>query len=110
MCGVTDYFPLGTWGEFLPQVELMLNLLVKYNISPNMSVHAHLTGPHGLKIITLAPLGCTFLMHNNPLKRLMWAPHDINIWCVDTSIEHYWCYTVWEKDTRSKRVSYTVFF
>ena len=50
------------------------------------------------------------LIHGKPGKGLMRSPHAVNGWYVGTSIEHYRCYTMWGKDTRSNRVSYMVFF
>ena len=110
LCSVHESFPLHLWDQLLPQVDLTLNLLRQANAAPKVSAHAYLHGQHDYNAMPLAPLGCAVQMHDKPNNRTTWAPHAIDGWYINTSPDHYRCFTIFNKETRAERVSDTVFF
>ncbi len=58
----------------------------------------------------LAPLGCAVQIFESRDRRGMWAEHITNGCYIGTSNEHYQCYKIYVKKTRSVRISDTVFF
>ena len=58
----------------------------------------------------LAPMGCAMQLHQGSEKQTLWGANTINGLYLQTSQEHYRCYVIYAKQTRSKRVSDTVFF
>ena len=49
-------------------------------------------------------------MHLKPDARETWQEHSASGFNVGTSFEHYRCYEVWIKETKSVRIGNTVFF
>ena len=58
----------------------------------------------------LAPMGCTVLLHNKPDIREKWDIRAINGYCIETLHEHYRCYKVLVKNTRSVCLADNIFF
>jgi hypothetical protein len=58
----------------------------------------------------LAPMGCAVQIHQGSERRASWAANAIDGWYLQTSPEHYRCHVINVKQTRSERVSDTVFF
>jgi hypothetical protein len=56
--------PLQRWDEFLPQVELTLNLLYFPRRNPCVSANQELYGPFNFNKRPLAPLGTKALVYN----------------------------------------------
>lgn len=79
-------------------------------MTPTISAHVYLNGPHDYNQHPLAPLGCAVQMHKKLGRRISWDPHSVNRWYVGTSTEHYRCFKIFHKETRAERISGTVFF
>ena len=58
----------------------------------------------------LAPMGCVVLLHCKLDIRQIWDGHAIEVFYIKTSREHYQCYKIWVKSTRSIQVTDKVFF
>jgi hypothetical protein len=55
-------------------------------------------------------MGCAVQLHESSERRGAWADNSIDGWYLQTSPEHYQCYTIYVKQTKSKRISDTVYF
>ena len=55
-----------------------------------------------------APMGCAAMVYNKPDTRQTWDDHAINGYYFETLREHYQCYKIWIKETRSIQVADTV--
>lgn len=58
----------------------------------------------------LVPLGCAVWVHDKTNKRKSWDPHSSDGWYIGTLSEHYQCFRIYKKDTKTKLISDTVFF
>jgi hypothetical protein len=58
----------------------------------------------------LAPMGCAVQLYQGSEKRTSWGANTIDGWYLQTSPQHYRCHVIHVKQTRSERVSDTVFF
>ncbi len=58
----------------------------------------------------LAPMGCAVQLYENINRRGTWADNSTYGWYLRTSNKHYRCHIIYVKNTRSKRISDTVFF
>jgi hypothetical protein len=67
--------PLQLWDEFLPQVELTLNMLRFSRWNPNKSANYEVYGSFDFNKTPLAPLGTKALIYDDPESRASWAPH-----------------------------------
>ena len=110
LSGTADDFPLHLWCQVIPQMEKQLCLLRQTNINPKISTYAHLYGPHNYNAVPFVPIGMQALVHDKPQRRKSFAQHCTKGWVIETSPEHYRCWKVWTKDTRSTRISGTMFF
>ena len=110
LCGTSKNFPMQLWDKLVPQAEVTLNMLRPARVAPNVSAHAYMHGQHNFNAHPLAPLGMEVEMHLKPDARDTWQEHSASGFNVGTSFEHYRCYKVWIKETRSIRTGNTVFF
>jgi hypothetical protein len=55
-------------------------------------------------------MGCAVQIHQGSERRASWAANAIDGWYLQTSPEHYRCHVIYVKQTKSERVSDTVFF
>jgi hypothetical protein len=108
--GVDDSFPMNMWDKLLPQTILTLNLLQHLNVVPTISAYQYVRGPFEYNTMPLTPLGCAVQMHEAPTKRATWAENAVDGWYIQTSPEHYRCHIIYAKQTRSTRISDTVWF
>ena len=108
--GVADDFPIHQWDELIPQAVLTLNLLRQSHVAPNVSAYAYHHGPFDYNRMPLAPMGCAVQFHIKPTRRKTWGERASDGWYLKTSPEHYRCHVVFVKQTRSKRITDTVFF
>jgi hypothetical protein len=67
--------PLQLWDEFLPQVELTLNMLRFSRWNPKKSANQEVYGSFDFNKTPLALLGTTALIYDDPASRASWAPH-----------------------------------
>ena len=101
LTGVDKTFPLHMWARLLPQALSMLNMLCPTNIMQKISADAYMYGQHNNNKMPLVPMGCAVAVHNKPETRQTWDDHVIDRYCIKTSREHYQCYKIWVKNTRS---------
>ena len=83
--------PLQLVDEFLPQVELTLNLLRFSRRNPNISANQELYGPFNFSKTPLTPLGTKALIYNDPAMCTSWAPHATDGFYVGPASNHYRC-------------------
>ena len=105
MCGADPDFPLELWDKIVPQCVLSLNLLRKSRINPRLLAYAQLEGAFDFNKTPLAPVGNKVIIHEKPTSRPPWSPHGVNGWYLGPAMEHYRCYRVWARDTRSERIA-----
>ena len=110
LSGVNKRFPMHLWERLPPQTEMTLNMLKATNIRPWVSGQTYLHGQHDYNRMPLAPLGCHTMTHNKRKTRTSWGPSASEGFYVGTSTEHYHCFKIWTKDTRSIHISDTVHF
>jgi hypothetical protein len=110
LSGTPNDFPLHLWCQVIPQMERQLCLLRQTNINPKISTYAHLYGPHNYNAVPFVPIGMQALVHDKPQRRKSFAQHCSKGWVIETSPEHYRCWKVWNKATRTTRISATMFF
>jgi hypothetical protein len=97
------------WDKLLPQTILTLNLLCHYNVAPTVSAWQYVHGPFDYNKMPLAKMGCAVQMHESSEQQGTWAANTIDGWYLQTSPEHYRCYQIYVKKTKSERISDTVF-
>jgi hypothetical protein len=83
--------PLKLWDEFLPQVELTLNMLRFSRCNPNQSANQEIYSPFDFNKTPLAPLGTKALIYDGPDSRASWAPHATDGYYIGPAVEHYQC-------------------
>ena len=110
LAGVDDSFPMRLWDRLLPQAILTLNLLRQSNAVPTISAWQYVHGNFDYNKMPLAPMGCAVQLFQNSEKRTSWGANAIDGWYLQTSPEHYRCHVIYVKQTKSERVSDTVFF
>ena len=110
LCGTDDDFPLQLWCQLLRHAEHQLNLLRKSATNPHISAFAEMYGEHNYDAHPWAVLGSKVELHLMPDKRKTWDAHTKTGYYLGVSWEHYRCHEVWVQDTKSVRVSQTVFF
>jgi hypothetical protein len=70
---------LQLWDDFLPQVELTLNLLQFSQQDPTKPANKEVNGKFDYNKTPLAPLGAKGLLSNDMAIRASWAPHGTDI-------------------------------
>jgi hypothetical protein len=88
---VNNLCPLQLWDEFLPQVELTLNLISFSRCNPLILANHELYGPFDFNKMPLAPLGTKALVYDIPATRTSWAPHATDGFYVGPATDHYRC-------------------
>ncbi len=83
--------PLQLWDDFLPQVELTLNLLPFSRRNPKKSASHEVYGSFDLNKTALAPLGSKALVYDYPASKASWAPHATGGFYVGPAMNHYQC-------------------
>ena len=81
--------PLQLWDEFLPQVELTLNLLRFSRRDPSKSANEEVNGFFDYNKTPIAPLGTKGLVYDDPAVRASWAPHGTDAYYVGAAPKHY---------------------
>ena len=109
LCGTDKNFPLQLWCQILRHAEHQLNLLRKSRVVPTVSAFAHMYGQHDYDAQPFPILGSAIELHVTPSKRKTWAVHTKTGFYLGASWEHYRCHQVWVKETKSRRISQTVF-
>jgi hypothetical protein len=75
-----------------------------------VSAYQYVNGNFDYNKMLLAPMGCAVQLYQNSQRRKSWASNAIDGWYLQTSPEHYRCHIIHVKQTKSERVSDTVFF
>ncbi len=88
---VNQLCPLQLWDEFLPQVELTLNLLRFSCPNPKISANQEVYDAFDFNKTPLALLGTKALIYDNPTSRALWAPHATDGYYVGPAPNHYQC-------------------
>jgi hypothetical protein len=88
---VNKLCPLQLWDEFLPQVELMLNMLRFSCCNPRISANHEVYGAFNFNKTPLALLGMKALIYDDPTSRALWAPHATDGYYVGPAPNHYRC-------------------
>ena len=104
---VDMHCPLQLWDEFLPQVELTLNMLRFSRRNPNKSANQEVYGNFDFNKTPLAPLGTKALVYDDPAARASWAPHATDGYYVGPASNHYRCLRFYIPATRRFRFSDT---
>ncbi len=99
--------PLQLWDEFLPQVELTLNMLRFSRRNPNKSANQEVYGSFDFNKTPLAPLGTNALIYDDPASRASWAPHATDGYYVGPASNHYRCLRFYIPATRRFRFADT---
>jgi hypothetical protein len=99
--------PLQLWDEFLPQVELTLNMLRFSQKNPNKSANQEVYGSFDFNKTPLAPLGTKALIYDDPASRASWAPHATNGFYIGPASNHYQCLRFYIPSTQCFRFSDT---
>jgi hypothetical protein len=110
LAGVDDTFLMRLWDRLLPQTILTLNLLRQSNAVPTVSAWQYVKGNFDYNKTPLAPMGCAVQLHQSNEIRTTWAMKTIDGWYLQSSLEHYRCHVIYVKQTKSERISDTVFF
>jgi hypothetical protein len=79
---------LQLWDKFLPQVEIMLNLLCFSHRNPLISAIRKLYGLIDFNKMPLASLGTKALVYNDPATRTSWAPCATDGFYIGPVINH----------------------
>jgi hypothetical protein len=98
------------WDRLLPQTIRTLNLLRQSNAVPTVSAWQYVHGNFDYNKMPLAPMGCAVQLHQSNNRGTMWATNAIDGWHLQLSPEHYQCYVIFVKQTKSESVSDSVFF
>jgi hypothetical protein len=96
---------LQLWDDFLPQVELTLNLLRFSRRDPTKSANEEVNGKFDYNKMPLAPLGTKGLVYEDPAVHASWAPHGTDAYFVGPASKHYWCLRFYMPGTRQYRVA-----
>jgi hypothetical protein len=83
--------PLLIWNEFLPQVELILNLFCFSCRKPHVSANQELNGQFDFNKTPLSLLRTKELIYNEPTTRAFWASHATDSFYIDPANNHYRC-------------------
>jgi len=95
--------PLQLWDDFLPQVELTLNLLQFSRRDPTQSANEEVNGKFDYNKTPLAPLGAKGLVYEDPAVRTSWAPNETDAYYVGPAPKHYRCLRFYMPGTRRYR-------
>jgi hypothetical protein len=92
--------PLQLWDGFLPQVELMLNLLHFSHCNPLISANHKLYCPFEFDKTPLALLSTKALVYGDPATQTSWTPHATDGFYVGPTINCYPCLHFYIPSTR----------
>ncbi len=80
---VDAHCPLQLWDEFLPQVELTLNMLRFSRRDPTKLANPEVYGTFDFIKTPMASLGTKALIYDDPASRTSWAPHATDSFMLD---------------------------
>ena len=86
---------LQLWCQYMPQIEMTLNMLQTCRQDPTISAYEALNGPFYYNKTPLAPLGSLAVLYDEPTDRNNFAPHCTDAIYVAPSILHYLSRKYW---------------
>ncbi len=99
--------PLQLRDEFLPQIELTLNLLRFSRCNPSRSENKEVNGRFDYNKTPIAPLGTKELIYEDPAVCTSWAPHGTDAYYIGLAPKHYRCLCFYMPATRRYRIADT---
>lgn len=109
MATVNRNCPARIWDEFVPQIELTLNLLRPFAKDPTMSAYHGINGyKYNFDAHPIAPCGTAVVIYESPEHRRSWAAHGQSGFYVGPAVDHYRCFRVYSSTTNRVRVSDTL--
>ena len=72
LAGANPNFPVSEWDQFLPQIQITLNLICNSRLNPALSLYAYLFGNYYFNEAPLAPVGTKVISHLKSDKRASW--------------------------------------
>jgi hypothetical protein len=107
---INDTFPMRLWDRLLPQTIQTLNLLRQSNAVPMILAWQYVHRNFDYNKMPLAPMGCVVQIYQSSEIQTSWGANAIDRLYFQMSPEHYQCHVIYVKQTKSERVSDTVFF
>ena len=74
--------PIYLWDELLPQAQIMLNLMRRSNLHPQLSAYAHMYGNFNYDATPMAPAGTKAVIYNSADTRGSWDQRGEDGWYV----------------------------
>ena len=78
-------------------------------MNTHISSYAHVYGQHDYSVKPFVTIGMESLVHDKPQRRRTFAEHCKKGFVLGTSFEHYRGWKMWMINTRTVRISNTVF-
>ena len=98
--------PFNLWEDFLPQMELTINVLRPSPVNPNISCYQQLWGiPFDFGRHPIAPCGTKVAIYEGPDKRSSWAAHALAGYYVGPLFTGYRTFRVFVNATQHIRTS-----
>ena len=112
LASVHPDFPIAALSHLTPQIEFAINILRTSRLSPHLSAFENLYGPYNADRWPLVPIGTKGLVYVNSRDRPLgtFGPHGIIGYYVGRAIDHYGCYTMYIPETRTTRVTDSVYW
>jgi hypothetical protein len=91
---------LQLWDEFLPQIELTLDLLCFSQHNSSRSANEEVNRRFDCNKTPIAPLGTKGLVYKDPAIHTSWAPHGTDAYYIGPAPKHYRCLHFYMPATR----------
>jgi hypothetical protein len=109
LCTTHPLCPLNLWDDFLPQIEITLNLLRPATHDNRISAYHHIHHhSYDFNAHPIAPVGTQVLVHDAANNRSSWAPHGTPGFYTGPALNHYRSYRVYMPTTTTERISDTL--
>jgi hypothetical protein len=101
--------PLDLWDEFIPQLNITINLLRPFGPDHSKSAYYGVHKHHfDFAAHPMAPCGTAVLIHEAPQIRQSWAPHGLNGFYLGPALDHYRAYRIFVVASNQPRITDTV--
>ena len=110
ICHIDPTCPIALWCRFIEQANITINLLRASRVNPKVSAWAYLNGHFDFNRTPLAPVGMKCIIYEDPKTRGTWDVHGKDAFYLGPALEHYRCYKVYVRDTKSERIGDTIEF
>ena len=98
--------PVNLWEDFLPQMEITLNVLRPSPVNPAISCYEQMCGkPFDFNSHPIAPCGTKVAIYEGPQKRTTWGAHALAGYYVGPVVTGYRMFKVFVVATEHIRVS-----